>query len=103
MAYRLVVTERAEELVDNIVYHLLYRLKSEQAAIHLMDEIEKVYSRLEENPLQFPLCRDYYLASRGYHEAVLSGMSYIMVFNITGESVNIVGIFHQLENYQRKL
>lgn len=37
IAYRLNVTEHAEELLDNLVYHLIYRLKSEQAARHLLD------------------------------------------------------------------
>lgn len=30
-------------------------------------------------------------------------MAYRLVFDITGESVNVMGVFHQLENYQRKL
>ena len=29
MAYKLNVTEHADELLDNLVYHLIYRLKSE--------------------------------------------------------------------------
>ena len=39
MAYKLVVSEHADELLDNLVYYLLYRLKSEQAARHLLDGI----------------------------------------------------------------
>ncbi len=103
MAYKLVVTEHADELLDNLVYHLLYRLKSEQAAGHLLDEIENLYKRLEENPLQFPLSRDTYLASRDYREAIIPQMDYTIVFNIKADAVNVVGVFHQLENYQRKI
>lgn len=55
MAYKLIVTEHADKLLDNLVHHLLYRIKNEQAARHLLDGIENVYERLEENPLQFPL------------------------------------------------
>lgn len=36
MAYRLRVTEHAEELLDNLVEYLMQRLKSEQAARHLL-------------------------------------------------------------------
>lgn len=103
MTYKLIVTERADKLLDNIIYHLLYYLKSEQAARHLLDEMEKIYIRLRENPLQFPLSKDIYLASKGYHEVIIPQMEYIIVFCIMGDAVNIVGIFHQLENYQRKL
>ena len=103
MAYNLRVTEHADELLDNILYYLVYQIKSEQAVRHLLDEMEHIYKRLEENPLQFPLSRDVYLAGRGYHEPVMERMNYIIVFSVKEDVVNIVGIFHQLENYQRKL
>lgn len=103
MAYKLIVTEHADELLDNLVYHLLYQLKNEQAARHLLNGIENVYERLEKNPLQFPLCRDTYLASKDYHEAIVPQMDYMIIFNIKADIVNVVGVFHQLENYQRKL
>ena len=103
MAYKLIVTEHANELLDNLLYYLIYQLKSEQAARHLLDGIDSIYDRLEENPLQFPSSRDIYFADKGYHEAVIGQMNYIVVFRIEMDIVNIVGIFHQLENYQNKL
>lgn len=103
MAYELTITEHADELLDALVYHLLYRFKSEQAAKHLLDGIKNVYERLEENPMQFPLSRDAYLADKGYHEAVVAQMDYMLVFNVKESVVNVVGVFHQLENYQRKI
>ena len=33
MVYKLNVTDHADELLDNLVYHLIYRLKNKQAAI----------------------------------------------------------------------
>ena len=71
MDYKLVISEHADELLDNLVYYLLYRLKNEQAARHLLDGIGGIYDRLETNPFQFPLSRDVYLANKGYHEAVV--------------------------------
>lgn len=102
MAYKLIITEHADELLDNLIYHLLYRLKNEQAARHLLDGIENVYKRLEENPLQFPSCRDMYLAGKGHHEALVPQMDYLVVFCVKSDIVSVVGVFHQLENYQRK-
>ena len=103
MAYRLAITERAAELIDKLVSHLLYEIKSEQATIHLLNEIQKIYDRLEENPMQFPICRNIYLASKGYREAVVSEMSYIIIYKILENQVIIMGVFHQLENYQEKI
>lgn len=103
MAYKLNVTEYAEELLDNILYYLLFQLKSESTAKHLLDEIENIYVRLEENPFQFPICKDIYLAQKDYHEATVPQLSYIIIFDIRNDTVNVMGIFHQMENYQRKL
>lgn len=103
MAYKLIITEHADKLLDNILHYLIYQLKNEQAAKHLLNEINNIYNRLEDNPLQFSLSRDGYLAKKGYHEAVTQQMNYIIIFSINLNIVNIVGIFHQLENYQKKL
>lgn len=103
MAYKLNITERADELLDNLMQHLLCRLKNEQAAKHLLDCIDAVYDRLEDNPFQFPECKDVYLARKGYHEAILPQMNYFIIFNVKADTLNVVGIFHQLENYQNKL
>ncbi len=103
MVYKLNVTEHADELLDRSVYHLIYRLKNKQAAKHLLDCINAIYDRLEVEPFQFPECRDVYLAKKGYREAVVPQMNYVVIFDVRADAVNIVGIFHQLENYQSKL
>ena len=100
MAYKLVVTEHAHELLDKLVCYLLYRIKNEQAARHLLDGMEHIYDRLETDPFQFPICKDAYLAKSGYREAVVSQMNYIVIFDVRKNVVNIVGIFHQLEDYK---
>ena len=102
IAYKLNITERDDELLDNLVYHLIYRLKNKQAATHLLDCIDVIYDRLEVNPFQFAECRDSYLAKKGYREAVVLQMDYIIIFDVRDDVANVVGIFHQLENYQNK-
>lgn len=103
MDYRLIITERAEELLDALVYYLIYRLKNEQAALHLLNAVDRLYERLEENPLQFPLCRDLNLAVKDYREAVLTDMNYLVIYKIEEQYVYILGVFHELEQYERKL
>lgn len=103
MGYKLVISEYADELLNNLIYYLIYRLKNEQAAKHLLDGIDSIYDRLETNPFQFPLSRDNYLANKEYHEAAVPQMDYVVIFDIKVEVVNVVGVFRQLENYQSKL
>ncbi|MFW5652316.1 MAG: type II toxin-antitoxin system RelE/ParE family toxin [Acetivibrio ethanolgignens] len=80
-----------------------YKLVISEYAEHLLDDIDSIYDRLETNPFQFPLSRDIYLANKGYHEAVVPQMDYVVIFDVRVEVVNVVGVFHQLENYQSKL
>ena len=103
MGYRLIITDRAEELLDGLVNYLLYKIKNQQAAIHLLDNLERLYDRLEEKPLQFPLSADTHLLHKGYREAVFSDMNYVLIFKIEGNNVYVLGVFHQLEQYRKKL
>lgn len=103
MNYRLIITERAEELLDGLVLYLLRRLKSKQAAAHLLDSVDQVYDRLEENPNQFPFCKDDYLAHKGYREAALPDMNYLIIFKVEEKMVYVLGVFHELEQYINKL
>lgn len=103
MAYKLIITEHAVELLDMLVYHLLYHLRNEQAAKHLLDEIDRIYDRLEDNPYQFPESRGTYLKKKGYREAIVTQMNYTVIFSINADYVDVVGVFHQLEEYRNKV
>ena len=78
-------------------------MKNDQAAAHLLDCIDRIYERLEENPFQFPESTDMNLRRMGYREAVLTDMDYVIIFRTEKSSVYVVGIFHQLENYRKKV
>ena len=85
MAYKLMIPPAAEEQFDNLI-----------------SQTKKIYTRLEENPYQFPVCDNPLLTTNKYREAVLTSMNYVIIFRIDAECVYIVGIFHQLENYHIK-
>lgn len=46
MGYKLVISEYADELLNNLIYYLIHRLKNEQAAEHLLDGIDSIYDRV---------------------------------------------------------
>ena len=103
MAFDLIISERADEQVDRLTGYLVKRLKNSGAAMHFLNEIEAVYDRLEENPYQFPMSRDEYLYQKGYREAFLAEMSYRVIFRIELQTVYVVGVFHDLEDYVVKV
>lgn len=43
MDYKLIITERAEELLENLVNYLLFKIKNQQAAVHLLNGVERLY------------------------------------------------------------
>ena len=103
MIYNLTVTDKAEELLDNLIYYLVECLKNKQAGRHLMSMLENVYKQLEENPFVYKECDDPYLNGLGYREAIVPEMNYIVIFEVDDDEVTILGFFHQLENYSLKL
>ena len=103
MAYNLIISERADELVDRLVAYLVNHLKNPDAASHFLDELEAIYNRLEENPFQFAESKDEYLFMRGYRDAHFREMNYHVVFRVAEQSVYVLGVFHTLEDYVRKL
>lgn len=103
MGYHLIVTDRADELIDQRVGYLITKLNNTDAALHLLSGIDDIYDRLEDNPYQFPESRDAWMHSRGYREALISDMQYRLVFRIEENDIYIVGLFHELEDYINKI
>lgn len=103
MSYNLIISNAAEKQMIALTDYLLLELRSIQAAKHLYQEIDKIYERLEDNPKQFPYCEDVNLRDKKYRKAVLLRMKYTLIFKIVGTDVYIIGIFHDSENYGKKL
>ena len=103
MTYNLIITDRADELIDSCVFYIINKLKNLRAAGHLLDGISEVYDRLEDNPYQFADSKDDYLRRKGYKEALIPDMQYKIVFRIEGDTVYVVGLFHDLEDYPSKV
>lgn len=103
MAYKLIIADRANDLIDSQVYYIINKFRSPKAAAHLLDGISAVYDQLEENPYQFADSKDGFLRRRGYKEALIPEMQYKMIFRIDQNTVYIVGVFHDLEDYPAKV
>lgn len=53
MAYKLSISKRAQEQLDECLYYLMFRLKNSTAAEHLLSCIESVYERWKRIPISF--------------------------------------------------
>ena len=103
MAYRLVISRRADEQLDSIIEYVAVRLNNPTAAAAILSDVEAIYCTLREMPESMALCEDPYLASKEYHKAILRKHNYVVLFKICEYEVRIAGIFHTLEDYTKEV
>lgn len=103
MSYRLIMTHEMQRLLDKNIDYLVHRLQNRQAAKHLLNEIERIYENLKINPEIYRESKDPVLQVFHYHEAIVSGMDYVIIYRIQDSSVFLLGIFHTRENYSGKV
>ena len=103
MMFKLEITESAESDLDQITDYLGFALANPQAALALLDEVDRVSAALADTPELFPLCSDSRLAELGYRKAGVR--AYILVYEIdrAAQTVRILRFFHEAENYADKL
>lgn len=103
MAYKLIITEKAESDLDGIIAYIMQDLCNETAAAHLLIEVEKRYDMLETNPHIFPVCQQLLLSVRGYRKVIIN--NYILIIRIDEDAriVYIERFFSRLEDYAEKL
>lgn len=56
--YKLVVSELAHRDLDDIVSYIAIELTNPMAAANLLDEVEKCYDHLKNNPFIYERCHD---------------------------------------------
>lgn len=103
MDYRLIISERADEQLDNIIRYVADESQNQSAAAAILNDISAAYSKLSYMADSFAVCEDPYLASRGYRKYRLADHNYVILYFVDKETVYIAGIFHMREDYVRKL
>ena len=103
MGYKLIISERAESHIDNIIDYVVNTLKNPGAAKAILSDIEEAYDKLEYMADVLSYCNDQYLAKRGYRKIILSSLDYLIIYRIEGDEVLISGVFHMREEYANKL
>lgn len=103
MAYKIHITSQAETQLDRIVSYLAKQLGNPLAAISLLDQIEAVYRSLSNQPFMYETVHDDRLSAKGYHKAPVENYLMIYVPDEKSKCVHVMGFFHSLENYRKKL
>ena len=65
MAYKLIVSKEAHKDIDDIVHYIAVELVNPTAAASFLDDVEKSYYSVVNNPRMFSLCQDARLSREG--------------------------------------
>ncbi|KLU63645.1 plasmid stabilization system protein [Desulfosporosinus acididurans] len=97
--YRLVVTELANEDLDNIISYIAIQLDNPMAAATFLDDVERCYGFLNSKPFMYERCHDVRLEADGYRKVTIN--NYVLVYKVDEmkKIVIIYRFFYGAQNY----
>ena len=101
--YRVKNTPLLEKKLDRYVGYLFNVKKNAQAAQSLLRDFSETRASLETTAGALPLPDDANLRKRDLKRINLQRHNYFLLFRIRGDIVELVTMFHGLENYGEKL
>ena len=103
MAYKLQITNKAEQDLDDILGYIMTELCNMQAALHMADEVERHYNLLLNNPNLYEECQQPLLRKAHYRKVVIGG--YLMIYRVDdmADVIYIERFFSNLQDYAAKL
>jgi plasmid stabilization system protein ParE len=99
MDYNVVLTDAAEEQLDNILFYLARVLNNKQAARSVWEDALDTVDRLKNAAGVFKLCEEPELAKYGYRKINFKSHEYLMLYLIDGNTVYVDRIYHRLQDY----
>ena len=103
MDYKVVVTTDAEEDLERYIRYLLVVKRNEQAAKNVLDDFESTVKSLKSVAGSLKLCENPRLRKLGYRRINFLSHRYFMMYRIVEDTVFVDNIFHELQDYERKM
>jgi len=103
MAYKLNVSREAHQDIDDIVTYITYELKNPKAATGFLDDVEKSYHNVVDNPFIYALCNESRLRRNGYRKIVIK--NYLIFYRVdeSENTVFIVRVIYGARDYAKLL
>ena len=103
MDYKVVIASDAEEDLDGFIRYLLFEKQSTQAASNLLDDFEATKQSLSRVAGSLKLCDNPKLKEFGYRRINFLSHRYFMMYRIEGDVAIVDNIFHELQDYEKKM
>lgn len=103
MDYKVLITKDAEEDLDRFVSYLLLEKRNEQAAGNLLQDFEATKESLSHVAGSLKLCENKRLNKLGYRRINFLSHRYFMLYRVQGDEVFVDNIFHELQDFEKKM
>lgn len=87
MKYDVVVTNPAQDDLEEILNYISVDLSAPKSAIEMLNKIKSIFENLSINPLMYPLCNIDNLKAKNYRKAVIN--NYLMFYRVDDKNETI--------------
>lgn len=87
MKYDIVVTNPAQDDLEEILNYISVDLSAPKSAIEMLNKIKSIFENLSINPLMYPLCNIDNLKAKNYRKAVIN--NYLMFYRVDDKNDTI--------------
>lgn len=101
--FKVVLTSEAEMQAQKILDYIFYELRNVQAAYSVEQDMRETARRLSHMAGILKLCDDPGLKELGYRTIHLKRHRYFMLYKIVDTYVYVIGIYHDLQDYENTL
>lgn len=101
--YNVIFTETAKAQSQRILDYLFFELESAQAAYSVEQDMKETTGRLSYVAGSLKLCENPKLRALEYRTIHFRHHKYFMLYKITGKQVYVVGVYHDLQDYEQSV
>ncbi len=102
MAYKVIITSKAEDDLDRFLNYLIFYKENRKAALSVLEDFAVTKDVLAEVAGSLKMCSNHRLNGLGYRRINFQKHRYFMLYRIEGNMVIVDGIFHFLQDYENK-
>lgn len=99
MAYKLIVSKEVHKDIDDIIHYIAVELVNPVAAASFLNDMEKSYQAVVNNPRMYSLCNDNRLSKDGYRKIVIKNCLILYRIDDETQTVFIVRTVYGGRNY----
>jgi len=100
MDYKVILSDLAKLLLDDILFYIYATLGDEVAAARVLEDAENTVQKLAQAGGSLKICEEPELAEYGYRKMHFLSHRYLMLYTINGTCIHMDRICHELEGYK---